>query len=155
MTEIGSKVLLYLFASLAINGISYGLRSSFLPNFIDGNLITILLALMAINSTTNSVILTKLKDLTKDLPDEKKKVLNSSMKEMKISIVEQLVLIAIAIIGLILKKSDVLKLALPHRDFAIDLILVAVLFYSIHVLYDTANAVFVIIDSENKPEGAS
>lgn len=151
MNEIGSKILVYIAASLTVNLISYGLKSSFLPNFIDGNLITILLALMAINSTTNSVILTKLKDLTKDNPIQ----LQNSKREMKVSIIEQLVLTVIAIVGLILKKSDVLKQMVPHRDFFSDLILVAVLCYSIHVLYDTANSVFVILDKENKNGGAS
>jgi len=152
MTEIGSKILVYLLLSLVINGLSYGLKSSFLPNFIDGNLITILLALMAINSTTNSVILTKLKDILKDNP---KIDFTNSKREMRVSILEQLALTIVAIIGLILKKSDVLKQAIPHRDFYSDLLLVAVLCYSIHVLYDTANAVFVILDRENKNEGAS
>src|SRR5439155_734945 len=69
---------------------------------------------------------------------------------MKVSIIEQVCLIAFAGIGLVLKKSDVIKTTLPHRDFVIDVLLVAVFCFAIQILYDTANAVFVIMGEDIK-----
>lgn len=145
MIEFFKRLCLFLVISVIINVCSRKLQSNFLSAFMDANLITILLALMAINSTTNSVILTKLKDLS----DKNKVNLKNTVKEMKVSIIEQLWLIILASFGLIVKKSEIVVKYYKSVDLVLDIFLVIIFCYSIHILYDTANAVFVILQHEN------
>jgi hypothetical protein len=46
--------------------------------------------------------------------------------------------------------SQWLKSQWSSLDFSSDVILIAIFFYAIHILYDTANSIFIILQFENE-----
>ena len=117
-------------------------NSDFLSGFLSQNLVTLLIALVAINTTTLSVVLTKVREISDKLGGN----FNRTAKEMKISIIEQVVLIVIAIIIQIIRASKILQVQFSSINFIADVILVAILSYALYILYDTANSIFVILE---------
>lgn len=128
-------------------GVSHWLKSPYLATFLETNLILLLIALLAINTTTMSVIMTKLQELSSKPSDFK-----NTTGELKTSIIEQVVLIILSVMVLVAKKSEVIAAHLQHSNFIFDVLLLAVFFYAIHILYDTANGVFVIINYERQDD---
>lgn len=131
-------------AGLLLNWLSSWLASDFLATFLGANLITLLIALLAINTTTISVIMTKLRDLSSD-----PKAFAETMAEMKTSVVEQMVLIALAVLLQILTKSTSITW-LETTTFVLNSLVAAVFVYALHILWDTANGVFIILKYESK-----
>ena len=122
------------------------LVADFLRPFLDANLVTILLALLAINITTSSVVMTKLRELHEikglDFPN--------ATRELRKSLVEQVVLIACAVVFLILGSSEVLRSVIGDWIVITTTVLTAILVSSLQNLYDTGKAVFVIYQFEGK-----
>ncbi len=67
---------------------------------------------------------------------------------MKISIVEQVILVALAAIFQVVRTSKIITASYPPVFFVSDVVLVAVFVYALYILYDTANSVFVILQFE-------
>lgn len=130
---------------LVVTGLSDAAGSSFLSGFLDQNLLLVLIALMAINTTTVSVILTKMKEIADASPDSD---FSATRHSMKVSTVEQMVLIVVAVVLQVAKSSPWLLLRWDNFEFVINSLLVAVFAYSMQVLYDTAQGVYVILDHE-------
>lgn len=130
--------------------ISSILKSSFLSAFLDSNLIMLLIALMAINTTTLSVIMSKLSEITENAGDK----FPTTISEMKVSIYEQIGLISVGVFAQILCKSDFLVKSIPWEDvkFLISCIPAAVLVYAITILWDTANAIFCLVSHARKTD---
>jgi hypothetical protein len=126
---------------LLLQGIASWLNSSFLEEFLADNLITLLLALLAINATTLSVILTKLQEIV----EEHQADFSRTIRAMKRSIIEQIALVSLASIALVLKESTVVQALWGSSDFVLNVMLIAVFICALHILYDTANGVFVIL----------
>jgi uncharacterized membrane protein YhaH (DUF805 family) len=140
------KILAYLCIGVVLYLSAFLLKSDFLNSFINENLITILLALMAINATTISVIVSKLHDIT-----QKQEVnLDLSIQSMKNSIVEQVIILLISTFLLILRTSLIIKDMWQYAVPIISILLISLFTYAIHILYDTVNSVFVILKHENK-----
>lgn len=125
--------------------LSKSLQSDYIDKFIIDNLITLLVALLAINTTTISVILTKLYEITKQY---KGIDFNRSIHEMRTSITEQVVLIALSAVALILKTSVKLNQMYSYSDLVVGVALLALFVFAIQILYDTANGVFIILRFE-------
>ncbi|MFZ0435484.1 MAG: hypothetical protein WAL87_05885 [Chthoniobacterales bacterium] len=125
------------------------LATSFLSDFLRLNLISLLIALLAINSATLGVVLTKIRELV----DRHGGIENfqSTRDEMMISIREQISLIAVGTLLLMIEKSDFI-LKTPQFSSALKVLLSAVFIYSLSVLYDTAKSIFRILDF-NLPKG--
>ena len=136
-------------AALIAGGVSRLLRSPYLSTFLEANLILLLIALLAINTTTISVVMTKLRELS-DKPNS----FSGTADEMKWSISEQVTLVVLAILFLLVKKSAVIIANVPHADFALEAMLLSIFFYSIHILYDTASSVFDIMKFESHDDTA-
>jgi uncharacterized protein YacL len=68
---------------------------------------------------------------------------------MKVSIIEQVVLIGVAIIVQIFVGSDLINKQFPSIFFVSNVLLSAIFFYAIYILFDTANSIFVILEFEN------
>jgi len=119
------------------------LKSDYLTKFFESNLILLLVALLAINTTTISVIMTKLRELSND-PG----VFGRTRSELRVSIIEQLCLIALSALVLIGSKSQPISANIPHAAFVSDVLLLAIFCYAVYILYDTAESVFVIIGFE-------
>ncbi len=144
MIERVKSISLYVLIGIGVQWGSAKLQSDFLGTFLDGNLVTLLLALLAINTTTMSVIMTKLRDIA----DGNHGNFGRTIDAMRESIIEQVVLIVCAIAVLILKTSA--SLQSRTLSFLANTVLIAIFFYAIQILYDTANGVFVILRYEDQ-----
>ena len=82
--------------------VSSQVNSDFLDTFLQNNLIVLLPALLAINVTTLSIMLTKIDDLKKAYKQVSFKGVIQGMKQ---SVLEQVILIVLAVIILILRSS--------------------------------------------------
>lgn len=136
---------LYVVIGIIINITTNFIESDFLYIFLKTNFITILIALLAINTTTSSVVMTKLRDLSIDNPE----IFRSTLKEFKISIIEQVVIIIITVVCFTgIESKFILKFSGMIVYFKC---LIYTLFsYSLYILYDTAKSIFVILEYENK-----
>ncbi len=146
MIDRVKSISLYVLVGLVVQWGSMKLRSNFLEVFLGGNLVTLLLALLAINTTTMSIIMTKLRDISGGNHGNFGRTINA----MRESIIEQVGLIVCAIVILILKTSA--SLQSQALIFLANTVLIAIFIYAIQILYDTANGVFVILHYEDQGE---
>ena len=86
MLEYLKNISFFLVIATTLVTLSKAIESSFIFEFIKSNLITILIALLAINTTTGSVVMTKLKDIS----DKNNIDFSSTIGELKSSIIEQM-----------------------------------------------------------------
>ncbi|MEW6586240.1 MAG: hypothetical protein AB1442_11605 [Nitrospirota bacterium] len=146
MMEYIKNISLFLIIGLIVTWLANWLQSDFLTDFLSENLITLLIALVAINTTTMSVVLTKIREITDKLGGN----FTRTAKEMKVSIIEQVVLVIIAVIIQVIGASELIKTNFPPITFFANVVLVAIFSYALNVLYDTAKSVFVILQFENE-----
>lgn len=144
-----ADAVIFLVISMVIHAVSLWLDSSFIEEFLDQNLITLLLALLAINTTTISVIMTKLREIS----DASGVSFSSSIHSMRMSVTEQVVLLAIAVLVLVLKNSTVITTRFTFAEFIANVLLIAIILRAVQILYDTANGVFVIAKREDEIDG--
>lgn len=117
--------------------VSYYLESSFLLNFLNSNLIIILLTLLAINTATTGLLSIKMAELETKFNDlDFKNVYN----EMKFSLKEQIVLIIISLLVLIVNDSKLF--AFQFKSFIIGTFLTSIFVYALDILRDTGVSVF-------------
>ena len=121
------------------------LDSDFLFMYLKESIIGLLLTLLAINTATSGLIASKIQDIIVNQP---KIDFLGTIKEMKRSLLEQIILISLSIITLLLMDST--KLTFSFKVEISNVILVSILAYSINILWDTAKAVFVIIEELHK-----
>ena len=126
------------------------LCTNYLNNFLSQNLITILIALLAINSATLGIVLTKIRDLVEKHGNAQ--CFNSTKQNMILSIREQIALIIFAVIFLTVVSSNIVK-AYTNLKSLIDATIVGIFAYALFVLYDTAKGVLIIIDFDIKNNG--
>ncbi|MCH1930366.1 hypothetical protein L9G16_09250 [Shewanella sp. A25] len=137
---------MYILAGLIVRALCSLIESDFLVSFLSNNLITLLIALLAINTTTGSVVMTKLREIMERHGAD----FSATLKELRASIVEQLVFIFLAIVFLVILGS---KHILEMNLFVQPLLesgLIAVFIASLYNLYDTANSIFVILSWEGR-----
>lgn len=135
----------FIVVGFAINGLTTLLNSNFLCKFLDQNLLVVLIALLAINTTTNSVVLTKMREIADKHSEADFK---HTRKAMKKASMEQLGIIIMTVVFQIVKTSPLLVSNIPYIVFIIDSLLIAVFAFSIQILFDTARGVYVILDSD-------
>lgn len=119
------------------------LSTTFLHNFLNQNLVTILVALLAINATTMGIVLTKIRDLV-----EKQGGANcftETRSQMMLSIKEQITLIIVGIVLLTVRGSAMLN-EFDHSEILVNVGVISVFCYALFVLYDTARSVLIIVD---------
>ena len=115
--------------------------SSYLFDFLKQNVINIQIGLLAINTATLGVVLTKLRDLVdKGIALSK---FSSARDEMLLSIKEQMALIIVALIILSIDSATSIPVHIPAE--LIRILLLACFAYSLMILYDTAKSVFVVL----------
>lgn len=136
----------YLVIGYAVIGASSWLESSFLRDWLKRDLITLLVALLAINTTTSSVIMTKLKEIAEKTGAD----FGRTISQLKHSIVEQIAYVVVAVIILILAGSQKVLALHNSAEFVLTGALAAVFVAAIHNLSDTANSIFVILRHENR-----
>lgn len=119
-------------------------QSQYLNDFLKGNLITILIALLAINSATMGVVLTKVRDLI-DKNGGGSEHFKATKNEMLLSINEQIGLIILSVALLTIGGSNFISQN-PELKSGFSVALCAIFAYSMLNLYDTAKSVLIIID---------
>jgi len=118
-----------------------GIGSRYLFAFLKQNLINIQIGLLAINTATLGVVLTKLRDLV-DMGVPLSKFSNTR-GEMLLSVKEQMALIIVALIILSIESATSIPVRVPAE--LIRILLLSCFVYSLMILYDTAKSVFVVL----------
>ncbi|MHB2150309.1 hypothetical protein ACX8XP_14715 [Calditrichota bacterium LG25] len=118
------------------------LKTDYLIRFLEQNLVSLLIALLAINTASLGIILSKIREL---LDKNNQISFDKTKKEMFKSIQEQIILIFLSLVILMLISSSMLKDNLPLIQ-ALETIVVACFVFSILILYDTAKSVFIILN---------
>jgi hypothetical protein len=123
--------------------------SNFLSEFFRGSLISLLIALLAINTTTRSLIMTRMRDI-----DGNPQRFARTIRSMRKSVTEHIALIAVAGLVLVVAGSESLACRIPYARMVADAILMFVTLCAVQILHDTASAMFVILTHE-KAKNAS
>lgn len=140
MTLIKS-ISFYIIIGFLISWSSQWLESDFLFKYLKENIVGLLITLLAINTATLGLISSKIQDIVLKEPMLDFK---TTIKEMKVSLLEQIFLIGSSIVCLLLMESP--KIIFHCKDLVGNTILTTILIYSIAILWDTGKAVFIIID---------
>lgn len=146
MMEKLKEISFYLVVAIIVIIANEWLQSNFIIKYLNNNLITLLIALLAINTTTSSVVMTKLKEIS-DLSGGN---FSNTIEQLKSSIYEQIIYIVIAVVVLMLQGSKMVLGIHSSVEIFLDVMLVAVFVAAIHTLFDTAKSIFVILRYENK-----
>lgn len=121
---------------------AYQVQSEFIFSFLKSNITNLQVALLAVNTATLGIVLTKIREIIDKT--EQRAAFDSTRNEMLLSIKEQVSLIAISLVILTLEAAKSLPVTVPAEVFQAALL--ASFIYSIFILYDTAKSVFVILD---------
>jgi hypothetical protein len=119
------------------------LASNFLHEFFRANLITILVALLAVNAATMGIVLTKIRDLIDK--NGGADLFKSTRLNMLLSVKEQIGLIVLATIVLSVKSSPVV-VGIQNLSLLFSAIVAGIFVYALLILYDTAKSVLIIVD---------
>lgn len=150
MNNIVQASLVSLAAGFMLNLVQQWAKTDFLIKFLEGNLITILVAVLAINAGTMGTILTKVRDLIDNHKVDAKNFANTR-SALLCSIKEQIVLVVVGLLALMFRQSEHLK-AVENLPLMVDSIIVGTFVYSLIVLYDTARGVLIIVDFKSEQD---
>ncbi|MFY0675716.1 MAG: hypothetical protein JXR18_00365 [Neptuniibacter sp.] len=117
--------------------------SKFLDGFFESNLITILVALLAVNAATMGIVLTKMRDLIDK--NGNAEAFTKTRCNMLLSIKEQIGLIILATIVLSIKSAPAVQ-SIENMPLLLNSLVTGIFVYALLVLYDTAKGVLVIVD---------
>ena len=141
-------IIIALFLGNVLNYVEQSiLESSFLLDFIKDNLVMLLIALLAINSTTLALVTTKIKDLIDKT--NRKDSFQKTKKEMLFSVKEHIALIGFVILLLIFNSSPIIK-EYKQAITICNVLLVSSMIYSLQMLYDVSKSAFIILDFDDK-----
>ena len=118
------------------------IQSDFIFNFLKSNITNLQVALLAVNTATLGIVLTKIRELIDKTGQ--RAAFESTRNEMLLSIKEQVTLVASSLLIIAIEAAKNFPIEIPSDVFQATLI--ASFIYSIFVLYDTAKSVFVILD---------
>jgi len=119
--------------------------SDFLIFFLQKDLLVILISLFGLNIAVLSILISKLSDSKKEKPELD---INDTTYEMKYSLIEFFVLICVAFFSLILIDSE--KLVFEYKAITFSSLLLSTLIYSLIIIWDTGNGIFILVQEENK-----
>ena len=125
----------------AVRLFSDWIDSHYIMRFLDSNLINLQIALLAINTTTAGVVLSRMRELI----DKTGANFNLTISAFKKSTYEQIFLIFSSITLLTLINSTTFTASAPHSKIALECLLISVFLTSLYNLYDNAKSIFIII----------
>lgn len=143
IAQIAKTSLLSLGAGFLCQLAQYWLASQYFNDFLRANLINILIALLAVNSATMGIVLTKIRELIEKHGHGD--VFQQTREQFLLSVKEQVALIGVAIVLLTVSQSKYL-MDIPNIGMFFGSAIAAVFVYSMTILYDTAKGVLIIID---------
>jgi hypothetical protein len=114
--------------------------------YLRDKIVELLITLMAINTATISVVVAKLHEISskEGLSFEK------TIKEVRISLLEQIILIIVSVLLLIFYNSPTIRNSFKYHDLFFNTLFVAVFIYAIDILRDTGVAIFEIIKFKSR-----
>ena len=128
------------------------LASEILVIFLKNNIITIEIAILAINSATLGIVLTKIREIIDRFPGRSD--FSLSKKEMILSIKEQISLIAFSSVILILVDSHIVcEWQNSIISLTFDALLISCFVYAVLILFDVAKSVFILLDFKPPKNG--
>lgn len=142
MKHLGRNILVAIGGAVLLAQAQSALGSTYLSRFLDANLVSLLIALLAINAASLGIILSKIRDLADG--GAAADAFSKTRGEMLLSVREQVVLIFVSLILLTLKDSA-WQAKHPQSAEAIATAVIACFTYGMLLLYDTARGVFVIL----------
>ena len=119
------------------------LGTKFLYQFFESNLVTILVALLAVNAATMGIVLTKMRDLIDK--NGNAEAFKKTKSNMLLSIKEQIGLIILATVILSVKSAPSVQV-IENMPLLLNAVVTGIFVYALLVLYDTAKSVLVIVD---------
>lgn len=131
--------------SIFIVYISCLMQSVALFSYLKDNLLTILLAFLAINTATLGHLSAKIQDI---IVEYKKLDFTDTIREMKKSLLEQIILIILTVILIIVDNGENVQFKLKTE--LLYTFFLAIFIYALHILWDTGKSVFIIVDEINK-----
>lgn len=137
---------LFIVVSLILVIINKSLESDYLITFLKKDLVTILIALLAINTTTASVVMTKLREIS----DKNQIDFSRTITELKHSMMEQVAYIMLAVSNMVLMGSRWVLNICNYTEILLEIILVSVFIAALYNLYDAANSIFIILRHEKR-----
>ena len=143
LTQVISTTLKSLAIGFIVSLISSWLASDFLESFFKANLITLLVALLAVNAATMGIVLAKMRDLIDKF--ENPEAFEKTKKNMLLSIKEQIALIVTGTVILTIKSAGNIN-QISNMPLLLDSVITGIFAYALFILYDTAKSVLVIID---------
>ena len=146
ISQVAKTLLLALGAGFLCELAQEWIQSKYFYEFLCSNLINILIALLAVNSATMGIVLTKIRELIEAKGHGE--TFNETRAQFLLSIKEQVGLIAAAILILTTAQSPYIK-PIPNIDTLFGAAVCAIFIYSMMILYDTAKSVLIIIDYES------
>ena len=118
------------------------IQSDFIFNFLKLNITNLQVTLLAINTATLSIVLTKIKEIIDKTGN--KVAFEATRNEMLLSIKEQVVLVMASMFIIAITEAKNFPFVIPME--VLQVCLIASFIYSIFILYDTAKSVFIILD---------
>jgi hypothetical protein len=127
--------------SFIIVEICHFLESSFLFDFLKNNLSSALITILAINSATLGFMIPRIHSISAQYSELN---FSNTFKQMKLSIAEQIILLGLSLITLVIFNSKII--CFEFKSTICFTSLVAIGIYSIYILWDINNSIFVLID---------
>lgn len=131
--------------SIFIVYISCLMQSVALFSYLKDNLLTILLAFLAINTATLGHLSAKIQDI---IVEYKNLDFTDTIREMKKSLLEQIILIILTVILIIVDNGENVQFKLKTE--LLYTFFLAIFIYALDILWDTGKSVFIIVDEINK-----
>lgn len=140
MNSTYSQIMTSIMVGLLIQVLTDYIHSNYLMEFYENNLVTILISLLAINSATMSIVLSKVRELIDNGGS-----FDRTKKEMQKSILQQIVTIVISLMVLVLLDTRLI-LEIDKLSLGLKATLHACFIFALINLYDNAKTTFIIID---------
>lgn len=121
------------------------LASQYLNDFLKANLINLLVALLAVNSATMGIVLTKVRELIEKHGHAD--AFHETRQQFLLSVKEQVALVFAAVLLLTVQASKHVT-GVPNAPLFFGATLAGIFIYAMMILYDTAKGVLIIIDYE-------
>lgn len=143
MKKLLRSILIAVGAAFILGQLQIVLGSNHILKFLDQNLVSLLIALLAINTASLGIILSKIRELA-DSSNRNNDFLKTQ-KEMLFSVKEQIVLIFLSLLLLLINDSKWLQI---HSSLVtlVETSIISCFVYGMLILYDTANSVFIILN---------
>lgn len=142
MIELGKNLIVCLVAAGGVYWVSNQLGSTFIIDWLNDNILTVLLALIAVNIASIGVTASRLYDLKGKHGGN----LARTAASLRRSILEQIGALGFALIAGTAKTSSLLQQQWQYTNDAANIMLIGVFVWSIWVLYDTTNSILILLE---------